>query len=73
MPFNCVEWSFTIQIKRSYPRQHNFALKCIKVTKKWLAKLSETTHACEALHKLKQEKKHLTLDVKNGEKKTFSL
>ena len=31
MPFNCDHWSLTIKIKRSYPRQHTLALKCIKV------------------------------------------
>ena len=34
--------------------------------KHFLAKLSETTHACKVLHKLKQEKKHLALDKKKS-------
>ena len=36
-----------------------------------LAKLSETTHACKVLHKLKQEKKHLTFCCKKFKTKSF--
>ena len=57
MPFNFVEWSFTIQIKRSYSRQHTFALKCIKGTECFACKVIRDNKACKVLHRLKQDKK----------------
>ena len=65
MPFNCDHWSLTIKIKRSYPRQHTLALKCIQFTEFFACKVIRDNTSLQSVTKVETRKKHLTLDLKH--------
>ena len=57
MPLTCDHWSLTIQIKRSYPRQHNFSLKCLKATECFACKVIRDNTCLQSVTLFEEEKK----------------